>query len=230
MKMDGLMKQFATIILLTICSSLFGQTFDSESKYTDSTGKSVIIQNSFPKGGGYIDGISGYTDFTGNGVITQNSFSIGREDIGRKRGYTDSTGKNYGYAIFWTRVINETATPLELTINFPADSFAIFPSPASYLKLFLPPDKMTLDKQSLYNYGITGLKSFLDTGFNKPTMLQKTINPNDECLFYIAALSYQAGGTSRAGLVLKGQDLFYRISIEPLGTALIPCGQIVFKY
>lgn len=63
-------------------------------EYTDSIGKSLIIQNSFPRDGPY----------------------------------TDPTGKIFGYGIFWTRVINETATLLELTINFPADSFAIFPS------------------------------------------------------------------------------------------------------
>jgi len=159
------------------------------------------------------------------GVIIQNS-------LGPKGGpYTDSTGKRFGYGIFWTRVINESATPLELTINFPADSFAIPPSPGSYLKLFLPPDDtMTLDKESLYDYGAKGLKSFLDTGLNKPTTLQRTINPKEEYLFYIGAISYQSGGMVRAGLVLKDQDLFYRISIIPhFDSALFSCGHIIFK-
>lgn len=159
-------------------------------------GEGVIIQNSYPKGGGYLDS-------TGS------------------RGYTDSTGKNFGYGIFFTRVINETATPLELTINFPADSFAIF-------KLFLPPDTMTLDKESLYNYGISGLRSFLDTNFNKPTMLQRTINPKEQCLFYIVTLFHQGGGVARAALTLKEQDLVYKISLGQY-SALIPCGQIVLK-
>ena len=75
---------------------------------------------------------------------------------------------------------------------------------------------MTLDKESLYNYGVTGLKSFLDTSLNKPTMLQRTINPKEACLFYIAALYNQGvDGVVRAALVLKEQDLFYRISIAP---------------
>jgi len=173
------------------------------------------------------------------GVIIQNSFPKGDR-------HTDSRGKTFGIAIFWTRVINETATPLELTINFPADSLAILSSPDSYLKIFLPPDTMTLDKVWLYNYGVTGLRSFLDTGLNKPTMLQRTINPKEECLFYIGVLRYQvpnqapgtrraglhqaSGGVIRTGLVLKEQDLFYRISITgELDSALFPCGQIVFK-
>jgi hypothetical protein len=164
-----------------------------------------------------------HSETASKGVIIQNSFPKGGP-------YTDPTGKKFGYAIFYTRVINETATPLELTINFPADSFAILPSPDSYLKLFLPLDTMTLDKESLYDYGATGLKSFLNTGLNKPTVLQKTINPKEECLFYIGALSYQSGGMVRAGLVLKEQDLFYRISIIPhFDSALFPCGHIIFK-
>jgi len=190
---------------LTICLTAIGQTFsakkaltfypgniDTESRYTDSTGIAVIIQNSFPEG----------------------------------IGYTDPTGKNFGGRIFWTRVINETSTPLELTINFPADSFAMLPD--SYLKVFLPPDTMTLDKEKLNVYDETGLKSFLDTAINKPTMLQRTINPKEACLFYIAVLFLgKREGVARAGLVLKERELFYRINL--LGSALIPCGQIVFK-
>ncbi|HEY9487692.1 MAG TPA: hypothetical protein VIQ51_05140 [Chryseosolibacter sp.] len=223
---DRPMRLLTTFTLLTICLTAIGQTFptkrdswyrvdtsftkndkrqkpltyypgtyvDTESKYTDSTGKSVIIQNSLPKGGVR---------------------------------YTDPTGKTFAYLIFWTRVINETDTPLELTINFPADSFPTFPSLESYLKLFLPPDTMTLNKESLYNYGVTDLEFFLDTGFNKPTLMQRTINAKEEGLFYVVALLYQVQGTARAGLVLKGQDLFYRINL--LDSAFIPCGQIVFK-
>jgi hypothetical protein len=170
-------------------------------EYTDTDGKSIIIKNSFPRGGPY----------------------------------TGSNGKNsnYSFLIFFTRIINETATPLELTINFPADSFATGEGGNYYLKLFLPPDTMTLDKESLSNYGITGLESFLD--FNKPTMFQRTINPKEECLFYIGSVFYQARGTAwkdesrggnRAELILKGQDLFYRMvpQIDSL-----PCGHIILK-
>lgn len=195
------MRILVTITLITIYLTAIGQTsIDSESKYTRSNVKGVIIQNSYPKSGG---------------------------DADEKCRYTDSTGKTYRYAIFWTRVINETDTPLELAIKFPA----ILPSPYSHIKLFLPTDTMTIDKESLYNYGITGLKSFLDTDFNK-AMLRRTINPKEESLFYIVLLSplYHVGGTVRTGLVLKGQDLFYRISIAPqFDSALIPCGQIAYK-
>ena len=80
---------------------------------------------------------------------------------------------------------------------------------------------MALGKEGLYNYGAS-VKS--------PTMLQRTINAKEEYLFYIGALSYQSGGMVRAGLVLKEQDLFYRIGILPhFDSAIFPCGQIVFK-
>jgi hypothetical protein len=163
---------------------------DTEVKYSDRTGKGIIIQNSLPRGSGY----------------------------------TDPTGRIFAYGIFWTRVINETATPFELTIHFPADSLAIPNLPGSYLKLFLPPGTMTADKESMYDFGVTGLKSFLDTSLNKPTRFQRTINPKEECLFYVGALP---GAGCRASFVLKGQDLFYRINLIP--DLLIPCGRIAIK-
>jgi len=56
-------------------------------------------------------------------------------------------------------------------------------------------------------------------------LLKRTINPKEECLFYIVALFYKAFGAVRGGLVLKEQDLFYIINITPqLDSVLIPCG------
>jgi hypothetical protein len=158
----------------------------------------------------------------GKGVIIQNSG-------GPKGGpYTDPTGKKFGYGIFWTRVINESDTPLELTINFPADSFAIPPSPQSYIKLFLAPDDTTTaDKESQYDYDAPGLKSLLDAGLKKSSRLQRTINPKEDHLFYFGAITYQSAGLFRAELVLKEQDLFYKVSITPhFESVLFPCGKI----
>ncbi|MCK0189843.1 hypothetical protein [Arenibacter sp. F20364] len=175
-----------------------------------------------------------YTDTTyasadGKGITIQNSLPKGGSIEPDRTQYFDSSGKQHGFAGFWTRIINETTLPLELNINFPADSFAIFTPPDSYLKLFLPTETVSFDKLSKFNYGLTELKSYFDDNFNKPTILKKTINPNEEHIFYIIVLSYQAGGTPRGGLILKGQDLYYRMSIEPNGYGIIPCGQITFK-
>ena len=179
---------------------------NTEALHTDSSGRIVIIQNSKRKAGGSLD------------------------DTGRV-GYTAADGKHFGYAIFWTRVINESAAPLELTINFPADSFAISSSPGSYFKLFLPSDTMTLAKETAYNYGATGLKSFLDKNFNKRTTLQKTINPKGDYTFYVLVLDqHPDGGVQQLSLVLEEQSLFYSLSISgQRNRELIPSGWIVFK-
>ena len=171
----------------------------TDTLYSTSTGKGITIQNSLPKGG-MID--PGGTQ------------------------YSDSSGKGYAFAVFWTRIINETTRPLELNINFPADSFAIFTTPNSYLKLFLPTDTFSYHELSSFNYGLSGVKSFLDTNFNKATELQKTIEPNEEHVFYVATVSYQAGGTPRGALILKENDLYYSMSSAPHGSGTIPCGKI----
>ncbi len=173
----------------------------TDTTYATSTGKGITIQNSFPKGGNIAPGTP----------------------------YTDSTGKEYFFAGFWTRIINQTNATLEFKVNFPADSFPLSPPSDSYLRLFIPPDTMTLDKLPLYSYGLTGMKSFLDTNFHNATVLQKTMEPNEEHIFYIVTLSYQAGGPARSAMILKEKELFYRISMGPHGPLEIPCGEMLIK-
>ncbi len=95
---------------------------------------------------------------------------------------------------------------------------------------------MTVDKLSSYNYGITGLRSFFDSNFNKPTGLQTKINPNEEHFFYITMLIHlpdqqgsKGGGSTRAGVVLEEQNLFCKVSVDPIGTKLSPIEQFVLK-
>lgn len=175
--------------------------------YTDTTytlvnGERITIQNSFPKGG----------------MI----------EPGRTQ-YSNSAGKLHGFAAFWTRILNETDIPLELNINVPADSFPIFTPPDSYLKLFLPKEKFTVDKLSKFNYGLTEIKPYLDVNFDNASILQKTINPNEEHIFYVMTLSYEAAGTPRAGLILKEQELYYKMSVAPHGSGIVPLGTITLK-
>ena len=170
----------------------------------------------------HINAKSIYTDSTyseANGMVVriQNSYPRGGP-------YTDPTGKRYGQAIFWSRIINESDTSIELTINFPADSLAVPTLPDYYPRFYVSPDA------SLYNLSGTDLHTFLDTGLNQPTLLQKTLAPKEECLFNIGTVNQQPGGMVRAGLVLTEQALFYSISIIPhFENALFPCGQIVLK-
>jgi hypothetical protein len=169
-----------------------------------------------------------YSETASNGIIIQNSFPQGGP-------YIDSTGKDTGHSflIFFTRIINKTATPLETAINFPADSFATGEDGTVYLKLFLSSDTMTHEKELLPFYGLTGLESVLH--YNQPTMIQKTINPKEECRFYIVAAFFQTRGTvrtdksrggNRAELILKGQNLFFRM---PPQIVSLPSGHVVFK-
>lgn len=148
-----------------------------------------------------------YADSMGNRLIIHNSFP--------KSGgsYTDPNGKKYAYAVFWTRITNEIINPIELTIDFPLDSFEITSSSDNYIKLLLPSDTMTIDKEPLYDYGLP-IKSFLDTGIIKSYSLKSTINPKESTTFYVVMLSNKGvDGTLRTGLSLKGQNLFYKISV-----------------
>lgn len=165
-----------------------------------------------------------YSETTSNGITIQNSLPKGGP-------YTGSTNSNFNhsYLVFFTRVINETKNPLELTVNFSADSIAIPNSPDTYLKLFLPQDTMTLDKRSLFSYGLTELDSF-----EQATKFQRELQPEEDCLFYVVAIFYQTKaeawrqerGGNRAEFILKEQDLYYRMlpQIDSL-----PCGHIKIR-
>lgn len=174
----------------------------TDSTYLLSDGQKITIQNSFPKGGGIApDGMQ----------------------------YSDSSGRDYSFAVFWTRIVNDSDTQLELEIGIPADSFGIFTPPGSFLKLFLPPDTVRDDKLVLYNYGLTNTKLFLDANFHKQSLLQKRIDPGADCKFFVAALSYKAAGIPRAAMILKNQQLQYEVSISPHGGGTIPVGKVIFN-
>ena len=171
-----------------------------------------------------------YADSTGKRLIIHNN--------GPKSGinYTDPNGKKYIYAVFFTRITNETADPFELKIDFPLDSFEFPISSGNYMKLLIPSATMTLDKASLSEYGLA-VKSFLDTGINKSYSLKRTINPKESTAFYVVTLSnHGSGGAMRTGLSLKGQNLFYKISAYKMTPELplmdkkeIHCGSINLK-
>jgi hypothetical protein len=159
-----------------------------------------------------------------DGVKIQNSLPRGGPYTGSIKKYF-----NVSNLIFFNRVINGTENPLELIINFSADSIAIPNSPDTFVKLFLPSDSMTLEKRNLFSYGVTELESF-----DQSTSFQRKLNPNEDCLLNVVAIFYQTRATegnqyrggNRAELVLKGQDLFY--SMLPQIDSL-HCGHIIFN-
>ena len=171
-----------------------------------------------------------YTDSVGKRLIIQNGFPRG----GIR--YTDPDGEVYGYAVFWTRIINETDNPLELKIDF-LESYEVPSFPGKYFKIVVPPDTMTSDKEDLFSYGLTNLESFLDSSIHKPSSLKRTINPKESSGFYVVKLSMttEGGNILRTGLSLKGQDLFYKVSVyhgtapSVISVKEIRCGSINLK-
>ena len=180
-----------------------------------------------------------------NGLLIQNSYPKGGS-------YINPKGERFGYGVFWTYMINDTDFPIHIAINFPADSFpiinraiagmgnlfnfptdslVIFNRPNKYFKLFLPSDKMTLDKIPLFDYGATGVKLFLDTCLNEATAFEKTIQPKETHLFYVGILLHVPdNGPVRTSLISEDNHLFYSVSIgRQLDTVLIPCGRIAVK-
>lgn len=233
---NRLMRLLTTFILLTICLTTKGQTILTQKK--DGIRIDTLIQPELgrmqktpPDGlNGYIDTKIKYTNSTGNSIIIQNSLPLGGI------GFTDNTGISFRHRLFWTHVINEADTPLELTITFPADSIAL-PEKNSYVKVFLHPDGVTQESKTLFDDGkakdFAG-KLFGDTTKLKslchiPTKIQKIIKPKEAILFCTVVLRHNPKGVNspRAGFVLKQQGLFYKI--PDLGSTLIPCGNIVFK-
>jgi hypothetical protein len=159
----------------------------------------------------------------GEGVVILNSYP----KAGR---YTDSKGNEFGYGITRTTLINVSENSLQLTINFPADSFALSSVPGSNVKVFISPDTISFDEMPFDHsswYAHDGLKPFLMAGLRTPTTLHDTINANQDRVFYFGARYQKTAGVPRAELILKGDSLFFRPSrLDPL---LIPCGKIIFK-
>jgi hypothetical protein len=171
-----------------------------------------------------------YTDTKGKRVLFQNGYPRG----GRK--YNDPKGNDCSYAVFWTQIINETDTPLEMDINCPAQAYEISNFPGKYFKILVPPDTMTLERNKDLN--VIGLESFFERTIDRPSLVKRTIHPNESSGFYFVmlVLTQEATGMTRAELQLKGQDLMYtikRYSITKPSTLMdeieFKCGSIHLK-
>lgn len=169
-------------------------------------------------------GTKWYSENETNGVIIQNSFPKGGP-------YTGPTTEhfNHSYLVFYTRVVNKNEHPIEINVSFAADSIAIPHSPHTFVKVFLPEDRMTLEKQNLFSYGITQLGSF-----DKSTSFQRTIPPKGDGMFYTVAFFYQTKdnflseekGGNRVEYIFDGRNLLF--NMLPQIDAL-PSGQIILN-
>lgn len=209
------MKQTITILTITIpllfsCGQDNKSTSESITKDKEASKTIEKVESQKPvviSVDEFIDTKYEYYDAKGKNLIIENSLPKG----GLK--YTDPDGKAYIFAVFWTQISNETDSPFELTLDFPADSFELPSSPDNYFKLFLPDEKMTIDRASLYNYGLADLDAVLDYKLQNSTSIQRTINSKETSLFYVITL-FKKGvkGTIRTSLSLKDNKLYYRIN------------------
>jgi hypothetical protein len=133
-------------------------------------------------------------------------------------------GIKYSHVIFWTRIHNQTSTPIKLQLTFPDITY--LQSPDAHIKILLPKDTMSHEKEQLFNYGLTGLDFLLNDNTKQVKILKKTIDLNRDYYFYIPVFMHEINGIARASIVLKGEKLFYKISIGK-DTAYIPCGSLV---
>ena len=135
-------------------------------------------------------------------------------------------GIKYSHVIFWTRIHNQTATPIKLQLTFPDITY--LQSPNAHIKILLPKDTMSYEKEQLFNYGLTNLESLLNDNSKQVKTLKKTIDPKKDYYFYIPVFMHEINGIARASIVLKGEKLFYKISIGN-DTAFILCGSLVIE-
>ena len=171
----------------------------------------------------WVDSKIKYKDSKGNSVMMTNSLPKGG-------GVVYQNGKKYGYVVFWTRMSNQSATPIELKVKFPEVTF--FKSPDSYIKIVLPKETMKIEKEQLFDYGLTNFQSLLNDESNQLGILQKKISPKEDYLFYVTVFIHIEGsgpaGPARAKFELNDKELLYKISIGS-DTTLIPCGSLEFK-
>lgn len=216
-------KNILLLILITVGLSSCNQhskstSVTATSKTLDVTKKSQSKKQLTCYNEKYINTKFEYIESNGERIKIQNSLPKSRLN------YSDTDGKKYVYAVFWTRIINETLNPQELTIDFSKDSFEISSSSGNFMRLLLPSETMTIEKEPLGDYGLN-VKSFLDNNLHKPASLKRTINPKDSTTFYVVTLSNRGvNGTLRSGLNLKGQNLFYRINDKE-----VSCGNMNLK-
>jgi hypothetical protein len=168
----------------------------------------------------WVDSEVKYTDPKGNIVGFTNSLPKGG-------GMVFHNGEKYGYVVFWTRVINQSGSPMELKVIFPEITY--FKYPDSHSKVILPKETMNDEKVQLFDYGLINLQSIISDGSNQLRVMKRMVQPKEDHIFYVAVFIHiERSGSARAAFVLKDQDLFYKISIGS-DTTLIPCGSIRFQ-
>jgi hypothetical protein len=141
-------------------------------------------------------------------------------------GIVSYKGKEYNYFIFWTNIRNEAISPLDLKIKFPTIIF--IKSEESYAKVVFTKSNMTIDKIQEFDYGLTGITTFLNNESNQLKDLNNRISPFNNYLFYSAIFIHKTKWPVRAEYTLKDKKLFFRITAGS-DVVMVSCGSLDFK-
>jgi hypothetical protein len=162
-----------------------------------------------------------YSEHSYDGITLKTSLPKGGPYTKPLDGYHHTS-----YLVFYSQIINDSSADKDIILEFCADQVEIPDSPGMYVKVFLPPDTMSLEKHDEFSYGITELESFA-----QPTSFEKNLAPGEECLVYMIALFYQAEpgewiqnrGGNRAELILQGQKFYFNMLPQ---ISQLECGRI----
>ena len=155
----------------------------------------------------FIDTKFEYTDSKDKSLTIQNSLPRGGLN------FTDKFGKDYVYFIFWSKITNETDSSFKLNLEFSADLYELSSSSNNNFRIVFPTEKMEIDKVSLFDYGLSNLKSTLDNKLENSNTLKTTINSNETSAFYVIILFEKSvDGLVRTGLSLKDNKVYYKVN------------------
>lgn len=170
----------------------------TEADYTDANGKGILIQNSYPRGGGTI--------------INPSEMEYGHAVFWtRVVNKTDTTLK---------LSINLPSDSIKFSPSSKAHFKLLVPQDTMTL------DKTTTFSFGLDNVGDLVVSNFYQPsqlirriGPNEESIFY---------IILLSHVPPTERGISRTGLFLSGQDLFYRLSRDSTNSKLIPCGRIAF--
>ena len=134
-------------------------------------------------------------------------------------------GKKYNYFVFWTSILNNSPSTVEIEIKFPAINF--FNSNKSHFKVAFTKAEMTPEKVQELDYGLTDIPSLLTNESNQVKYLKKRISSQKEYSFYIPVFIHKTKWPVRAEIVVKSKKLFYKITAGT-DSVMVPCGGINF--
>lgn len=201
---------------MTACGQSQDEIIDNKNVFTSDTAANNVSANNFHSN--YVDTKVIYKDSEGDLITVLNSLPKG----GLK--YTDPTGKDYVYAVFWSRIINDTEHPIELTLNSFEESYHLASATDRIFKLYIPEDTLAIGNEASVNYGLN-LEEFLNDHYLEQPYFNRII-PSKEAngFYFIILFNKGVEGTLRTGLSIKEQSAYYKVNDME-----IECGKINIK-